>query len=117
MAEVLQMAKPEANSSGSKRTANINTNEQYSTEARTAEITKISEVLEKDGIQHQIGECPDGPFIKVNDNLFLMNEFFYNSAIKQKEWKIRFLVDGKYTAHYKASNLDKILAKTKALLA
>ena len=111
------MAAPEATNSGNKRVSNINIDENYSLDVRNTEILKVSEVLEKEGIQHQVGECVTGNFIKIDEKLSLLNEFFYNAAIKQKEWKIRFLIDGKYGSHYKASNVDKILAKVKQLLA
>jgi len=115
--EVIKMEKPVASASGSKRTSNINTVEEYSLEARNAEIKAVSDVLEKEGIQHVIGTADSGDFIHINDNLALLNEYFYNAAIKQKEWKVRFLVNSKHTSHYKASNTDKILAKVKQLLA
>ena len=117
MVATLNMAKPEASNSGSKRVAVINDDPNYAVDFRNNEIKAVSEVLEKSGIQHIIGTTPDGDFIEVNENLHLLNEFFYNSAIKQKEWKVRIMVDKKYVSHYKASHTDKILAKVKQVLA
>ena len=116
--EVIKMEAPVATGSGKGRTSNINSNESYAVETRNTEVAAISDSLEKEGIQHQIGETADGShFIQVNEKLALMNEFFYNTCIKTKEWKIRFMVDGKYTKHFKATNLTKIVEVTKSYLA
>jgi len=117
MVEAIAMDAPKATGSGKGRTSDIKSDENYSLDSRNTEIASISEALEKEGIQHQVGTAANGNFIKVNDKLCLMNEYFYNSCIKAKEWKIRFMVDGKYTKHFKAANVTKIVDVTKSYLA
>lgn len=116
---VTQLSKPAIVKGSGTRVKDINSDPNFTLDARNAQITAVSEALAAAQLENTVGEDAGEYFISIEDGkVCLVNEFFYNASIKDKEWKIRVVADQKYKGHYKATNTSGIIkAVEKALLA
>lgn len=117
--ETITMNKPAIVKGSGVRVKDINDNPEFELAARNAQVSAVSEALDGAQIENVLAEDNGEYFISMAEGkVCLVNEFFYNPAIKSKEWKIRVIADGKYKGHYKASNTTGIVkAVEKALTA